>query len=351
VYATFGGVVWSAYEEFGNQSLHNFAPLVMADRAPLKLLPGEGTPDPTGLRAEAASERYSATALARREPPALRQSAAGASLRAREAREADTLVMTAQPAMAPDQAEPVAPVEAPGAGVPVAAALETPSLDVRAAAPLTSAGTAADVLHSGPAATWPAAPAFKPRDAVPIVVAEARLAPPKASTTEASGLGASPPLPSLKPVVMPSEQRPGRDTRLATGPASLPDALRAFWTNLKILLASGPAPRVIPAGNNDRWFDRSEGGGFANATTAGGGRSSSGSSGGGSTSGGSSSGSGGSPAAGGGSSTSSGGGSANGGVSGGGGVSVGGSGKDSRGKGGKDGGRGGRGGGDDDDDD
>ena len=41
VYAIFGGVIWAAYHEFGDRSLRNFTPLVLADRTPLKLLPYE----------------------------------------------------------------------------------------------------------------------------------------------------------------------------------------------------------------------------------------------------------------------------------------------------------------------
>jgi hypothetical protein len=181
VYAIVGGVVWSAYEEFGNQSLLDLAPLVVADRTPLKLLPDEGTPDRTALLAEARNERSSATVLGRREPPAppLRQSAPAASLDAGEASEAATLVMTARPAMAPHETEPVPAVEAPRAEVPVAAALQTPPLDIPAAAPPASAtpATADEVSDSGRAATWLPTPAFKPLDAVPIVVAQAALAP------------------------------------------------------------------------------------------------------------------------------------------------------------------------------
>jgi hypothetical protein len=360
VYAIFGGVVWSAYEEFGNRSLLNLAPLVVADRTPLKLLPAEGTPERTALPAGTGSERSSATALARREPPAqpLRQSAPAASLNPGEASATDTLVMTVRSAMAPHRTEPVAPGDAPGAEVPVVAAPETPALDVRAAASLASAAPAAaeEVLQSGPAATWPPAPVFKPFDAVPTVVAQAVLAPPRESTTEVSNLGGSPPVPSLKPVVLPSEQRPGppakEDTRLvaASAPASLPDALRAFWANLKILLASGPTPRVIPAGGNNsgRWPDRSGGGGFADAGRGGSSSSPSGGGGSSSPSGGSGGGSGGGTSDGGGGGSSgggSGGGGSSGGGEGGSKSSVGSGANDGGGGGGKGGnGRGGKGG-------
>src|SRR5262245_4262942 len=41
VYALIGVVMEQAYREFGQQSLRNVPPLVLADRTPLKLLPGE----------------------------------------------------------------------------------------------------------------------------------------------------------------------------------------------------------------------------------------------------------------------------------------------------------------------
>ena len=116
VYAICGGVVWSAYEEFGNQSLLDLAPLVVADQTPLKLLSGVGTQDRTALPGRPDSDRSGATTLAggERPTPPRRQSAPAVSLDSGEGIEADTLALTAQRAMAPRPIEPLAPIGAPG---------------------------------------------------------------------------------------------------------------------------------------------------------------------------------------------------------------------------------------------
>jgi hypothetical protein len=244
-YAVFGGVILAAYDEFGNQSLLDLTPLVVADPTPLKLLPGEEVQDRTALPGRAGSDRSSATALARGEhlAPPRRQpgSAMAPSLDTGHGSKADTLVLTERPAMAPPDAEsppaigafgaeepvaaaletpamaredtePALAMSAPGAEEPVAAALEAPSLNLRAAAPLGSATPAfsEEVPQLRPATTRPPAPAFKPLDAVATVVAQALPPPQLGSNTQTSRLGDSPPVPSMKPIVMPSEQRPGR---------------------------------------------------------------------------------------------------------------------------------------------
>jgi hypothetical protein len=259
VYAVFGGLILEAYDEFGNQSLLDLAPLVMADRAPLKRRPLEGTDMPPS----AGSDPGRATALAPAEHPALSLGQAvsplAPSLDGGPASEANRLVVMKRPAMAPHDTEPAPAIGATGQENPVAAALETPSLEVRAAVPTGAEGPAVSDRASTPqsAATWPPAPAFKPLDAIPTVMAQAMLPPFAGSRIEMPGLGDRPPRPSLKPVVMTSAQRPEptaeQDPRRAAAPGpTLPDALRAFWANLKILLAAGPAPRVLRAGRDDR---------------------------------------------------------------------------------------------------
>jgi hypothetical protein len=367
VYSICGGVVWSAYEEFGSQSLLDLAPLVVADPTPLKLLPDESTEGRTAL--PAASDRSSASALAHgdRGAPSFNRPAPpmAPSLATAQDSEVDAVVLTRRPALARHGTEPVPATGVPGSEASIVAALGTPALDIGPAAPLGSATPAVsdEVPRVRPVATLPPAPAFKPLDAVPTVVAQATLAPPVRSQTGTPGLGEGPPTPSFKPIAMPSERRPGlaeQDTRrvAATGP-TLPDAFRTFWTNLKILLASGPAPRVLPAagGNNSGRDSRPVGRSDVGHASGNGGE---GTSAGAGTSGGSgSSGSGGSSADGGGgsSSTNSGGGKGGdgkGGSGGKGGKGGGGgkSGKDGGGGKGSGGGKGGRGddrGGDDDD--
>jgi hypothetical protein len=271
VYAICGGVVWSAYEEFGNQSLLDLAHVVLADRTPFKVLPAENTRGRTALPGRVGSDRVSATAAAPAEHPAvpIRQAAAplSPSLDGGQGK-ADTLDLVERPAMARHDPEPAPAVGTLDAEQSVAAALEMQSLGLGAAAPLESATPAASdqVPLAQPAATLPPAPAFKPLDAVPTVVAQAVLPAWVGTNTGAQRLGDSPPVPSLKPIFISSERQPGRTSeqhtrRVTATEPTLPDALRALWTNLKILLASGPAPRVIPAGGGNG--ERRDG--FANA--------------------------------------------------------------------------------------
>jgi hypothetical protein len=388
VYVVFGGIILAAYDEFGGQSLLDLSPLVEADRTPLKLRPGERPADRAALPGGVGADQPAARTLARVEPPvlSLRQPVAtmappgAASPDPGPASKADPPPgLTELPAMAPHETAPAGagetpePQEALGSEGSIAAAPERRRRDDRAAKPLRSrlGGLPDQAPQAEPAAASPPAPALKPLEAVPIVVAEATLPAVPGSEPARSRLGDDPPLPSLKPIVMPSERRPGsaveRDTRraAATRP-TLPDAFRAFWTNLKILLASGTAPQVIPAGGNNGDGRGGRGGGrgdVANAsggsgTTGSGSRGSSGSSSSnGSANAGSAGGAGGSTSSGG-SSGSEGGASSSTSGGDGGNASAGNGGGRGGGRGGRDGdrggGRGGRGGGDDrggDDDD
>ena len=62
VRAIFGGVNREAYHEFGDRSLRNFPPLVLADRTPLKLLPGEVEQEDTSPPDRTRSEQSDALA-------------------------------------------------------------------------------------------------------------------------------------------------------------------------------------------------------------------------------------------------------------------------------------------------
>jgi hypothetical protein len=375
-YAVFGGVIFAAYDEFGNQSLLDLKPLVTADPAPLKRLPPERM---QGLPARTGGDRSSAAALTRgedlarpgREPPwavAFLPEAARAS-------EAAARALTERPAMAPPEAEGGPASRAVGAALPAAtplqsaspeggaATLEAAPPELVAAAPLGPATLALsdEVAPLRPGAARPPAPALKPLDTVPTATAQAMLPPQVSSAPPRARLADSALLPSLKPIVMPAEQRPDRAReqgarRMAAARPSLPDAFRAFWTNLKILLAAGPAPRVIRAGGDDGDHgDRRPGTlrdiGRASGDEAGGSRNASGGSSGGSAGdrdGGGASSGGGGPSSGGAVSSGGGGSSTGGGDSGKG--KGGGKGGD-KGGGGKGGDKGGRGGDDDDDDD
>jgi hypothetical protein len=71
VYAICGGVVWSAYKEFGNQSLLDLAHVVLADRTPLKLLSRENPRARAALPDRVGSDQLSATAAAPAAHPAV----------------------------------------------------------------------------------------------------------------------------------------------------------------------------------------------------------------------------------------------------------------------------------------
>jgi hypothetical protein len=62
VYTLIGVVMSEAYREFGQQSPRNLPPLVLADRTPLKLLPGEVEQEDTSLPDRTRSEPSDALA-------------------------------------------------------------------------------------------------------------------------------------------------------------------------------------------------------------------------------------------------------------------------------------------------
>jgi hypothetical protein len=241
-YLVFGSVIWAAYHQFGEQSLLDQAPLVVADQTPLKL-----NPDPD-LRDRAAAERLG--------PPEHRLLSAGRQI----------------------------PTELPGESARAAlAALQfrLGASDGGATAPLgrdsiavMPAAAPAEVAEPAPG-SMPPKPSFKPLEV--LQAASAELAPPDERSVAArlDLRRAPPPRPALKPAVsLPQEQpewRPDPDaapgTRaVAATDQSLPEALRAWWANLKILLASGPASSVMRVGGDDS--DRQAPGGGIGAAVA-----------------------------------------------------------------------------------
>jgi hypothetical protein len=98
-------------------------------------------------------------------------------------------------------------------------------------------------------------PALKPLDLPTAMVAEGSPAVLGTSGASRESLSRSrPPTPSMKPVVVasdaPPEPAPAPEARAVTMRGqTLPAALRVFWTNLKILLASAPASSEIRAGS------------------------------------------------------------------------------------------------------
>jgi hypothetical protein len=197
--------------------------------------------------------------------------------------EVDSPVAIERLAMARGETRPdVALAAAPRARS--AEASET-SLDVRGAAPLVpaAAATADEPPEAGPAAlpavadeasTADAAaapsrlPALKPLHDIPVVVARATPAP--LGTSQRSRRTAptsDPPRPSFKRFELVSTQRPQQlpernadqePRRAAPMPETLPGAIQALWTNLKILLAAVPPSQLRLAGGDDsdrEWAD------------------------------------------------------------------------------------------------
>ena len=332
VHAIFGGVIWAAYHEFGDRSLRNFPPLVLADRTPLKLLPGEVEQEDTSPPDRTRSKPSDALAPGPGDPaspdsqivPAITPSPNDG-----RGSPADPLVMTERRAMAPFDIEP-------GAVDGGAAEQRSVAASGRAAAPRSAEAPA----EAAATDALPPTPAVKPLEFVPTVVVEATVAPDPPVTPDPIRLTAlmfDPPTPALKPIGVPSSVRSGplpspndeaaASQVVARSKQSLPVALRAWWTKVKLLLASTQASRVRPAnssGGGQGGFQGSFGasvasadsghGDAAGASGGGSGSSGRGNTGGGASGGGSSAGGG---ATGGGSGVS-GGGNAGGGASGGG---------------------------------
>jgi hypothetical protein len=234
-YLVFGSVIWAAYHQFGEQSLLDQAPLVVADQTPLKLNPGPH------LRDRAAAEKVG--------PPEHRLQSAGRRIPTEPPGEAGPAALAAlQFRLGASDGGATAPLGRDSiAVVPAAAPAET------------TPATPAEVAEPAPG-SMPAKPSFKPLEG--LQAASAELAPPDERTVAARlDLRREPaPRPALKPGVSlprePSEWRPEPDAAQATravaaSDQSLPEALRAWWSNLKILLASGPASSAMRAGGDD----------------------------------------------------------------------------------------------------
>ena len=255
VYAIFGGVIWAAYHEFGDRSLRNFPPPVLADRTPLKLLPGEVEQEGTSPPDRTRSEPSDALAPGPGDPaspdsqivPTITPSPNDG-----RGSPADPLVMTERRAMAPFDIEPAA-VDGGAAEQRSVAASGRAAAPRSAEAPAEAAAT--DAL--------PPTPAVKPLELVPTVVVEATVAPDPPVTPDPIRLTAlmfDPPTPALKPIGVPSSIRSGplpspndeaaASQVVARSKQSLPVALRAWWTKVKLLLASTQASRVRPANSS-----------------------------------------------------------------------------------------------------
>ena len=159
VYALIAGVMAEAYHEFGQQSLGNFPPLVLADRTPLKLLPGEVEQEDTSPPDRTRSEPSDALAPGPGDPaspdsqivPAITPSPNDG-----RGSPADPLVMTERRAMAPFDIEP-------GAVDGDAAEQRSVAASGRAAAPRSAEAPA----EAAATDALPPTPAVKPLELVP----------------------------------------------------------------------------------------------------------------------------------------------------------------------------------------
>src|SRR5918994_1255112 len=126
-YAIFGGLIFAAYQEFGDQLRLDLGPLAMADRAPLKLPPGEALQDRTALAGRAGTDPSDAAApddgthLA---PPRRQSPHPNAAPDSGQTSDADALALTERPAMAPQGPEPAPAIAVLATEEPVAAAPE-----------------------------------------------------------------------------------------------------------------------------------------------------------------------------------------------------------------------------------
>jgi hypothetical protein len=232
VYGICAGVILAAYHEFGSLSLLESSPLVVADPAQVRLLSKEQILDDAVASQELAPQAAPAAALAAAGPLA-------------------SPIGHIRPAIALwSAAEPVGGVAAPPAAegrdstrdlADPKPSGDEPRPEVR---PLAAAPEPA---HPGTAVAMPK-PVLKPLDAITTLVSEAT-APAARRAPQASRNPVSqrrPPRPPLKPAIVASEAPPeparGPEVRATAAPApTVPEALRSFWTNLKILLASAPA--------------------------------------------------------------------------------------------------------------
>jgi hypothetical protein len=265
------GVILAAYHEFGSPSLLKPSRFVAADPQPAQLLPQEVMLDDT---AAAGWQEAPMTELADAVPLTSPPGSAPLTPPSDEIRPA----MGGRPSVEPvSEIEVSASAQARDAAAPdpsgdepmaeersTAAAPEKLKRTVAAVPEMASELDAAVLPHPAPAVTQvPEAavaslprPAFKPLAVLPAVVAEAG----PAAVLGASGASresfsrSRAPKPSMKPVAVASAALPeaarARDApAVASKGQTLPDALRAFFTNLKILLASAPAASEFRVGS------------------------------------------------------------------------------------------------------
>jgi hypothetical protein len=275
-YMAFGAIVRIAHHQMSEQTWSDQPPLVASDPAPLKLVVGR---DPAG-RIAAMDVQTPREALGGAERPALafRTNLVGRGGPARASLGKGTIAPGAasSPASAETTSAAVVPIAQalPGrAGEVEARPMLSPEpievMEVRAAAPgrppHRPAGAARRDL------VGPPTPTFKP------------ILPSSAPSRRTEFAWLPPPRPVLKPVLPPSggpEDRASVTEGRAEAPVGAtddasPSGLEAWWSKLKILLASDPAPSLIDSRGPDRDpvapGDRRDDGGGSTGVDGGGG--------------------------------------------------------------------------------
>jgi hypothetical protein len=232
-YAVFGSVIWAAHHQFGQHSLLDRAPLVVADRTPLKLRP-------TLPRDRSAPEGGVGGAERRLVSAGSQQALASSDQAGRPELAALQFGMRAR----------VGSLSARLAKGSIAGPEQTPG---DAPADITQAALA-EAREPATASRTPPKPSFKPIAAIPAVAATAAPDREAAVVAEVEIATVPPPRPALKPIVMPAREFDPRlhaQNAVAGADDNLPHALRAWWTDFKILLASGPAEAAHHAGGGD----------------------------------------------------------------------------------------------------
>jgi hypothetical protein len=256
-YAVFGAVIWTAYDQLGDSLPLDRAPLVAADRTPLKLVPGLDLPERPVPEGDAGSAAHRLAAIKPGRPAA----------RVDEAEPPALIALPSGMNAIDDAAALPRPEDDPSAGeatvsgsedgpIAGAAALPRSREDAIAASRQIRLAAAPEAAPAAPAPTAPAPTALAPTARVPEPAAGSRPAPRpsskpieiiQAASMEAARQGrivaaqlavasAPPARPALKPILAPAgvlptsgpepKQAPGTRA-VAAADATLPDALRS----------------------------------------------------------------------------------------------------------------------------
>jgi hypothetical protein len=309
VYAAFGTIVWSAYDQFGRPSLRDVTPLVKTRAAFVKLAPSRlsvrgseadrppvvATLEPWAIGGELPPQPTTAQAQDRGAgPPG--PAALPAPARARSIARAAPVDGPAAPPEATALEQAFAQAEAarsdPSAGqfrqgsVAPSGTSSAAGAGAAPAAPLPAAGIGLASTPSAPprvaaqpeaTAPLPPLPSLKPSD---VMIAWTSTDPALSSrgggrtTAAAAGSGAgarTPPPPAFKPLE--SERILASGEQLRTAAAGSPSGLRSFWSGLIALFTAAPRRLVIAdnGGSREAGFERSGAGAVADEPSRAGG--------------------------------------------------------------------------------